>query len=420
MTTATAGGSDTDRLGDRYRLGALLASGGMADVYRATDEALEREVAVKVLRQIAGGDDAQARFVHEARLLAGLSHTGLVTVLDAGFEDERPFLVMELVEGRTFEQLCAGRPCDEQVVEDVGAQIAQALSFVHGRGIVHRDVKPANVLIGADGRVKLADFGIARLAGRDAEFTRTGFIMGTVRYVSPEQVRGAELTGAADVYSLGLVLLEALTGKREYGGTDLEAVQERLRRPPRLLAEVSPRWAALLGAMTALDPADRPSAAEVAERLRSATTEPVAATRRLPPAPATPPRVARPVPQHWWVLAGAATVFLVLLLVAAFASGSGGSVAGDPTSAGSAEVGGSLADVPDTAPELADRVDAVDRAVDDGDPRRARKAIDELVAATARARVAGELSAEEAEAILRAAAELLRELPEPRDRGPAR
>ena len=288
MTAASTGGTETELLGGRYRLGALLGAGGMADVHRATDEALQREVAVKMLRPIAGGSKGRDRFIAEARMLAGLSHSGLVTVLDAGFDAERPFLVMELVEGQTLAEVCAG-PCDPERVESVGTQVAETLAFVHSRGIVHRDVKPGNVLIGPAGKVKLADFGIARLVDQDSGFTRTGFAMGTVAYVSPEQVRGETVTGASDTYSLGLVLLEALTGKREYDGNDLDAAQARLLREPRIGDDLPHNWPLLLREMTALDPADRPSPAQVAERIRAWHSALIPATQALPTDPITTP-----------------------------------------------------------------------------------------------------------------------------------
>jgi eukaryotic-like serine/threonine-protein kinase len=281
VTTATTGGSETEVIGGRYRLGALLGAGGMADVHRATDEALHRQVAVKMLRPIAGGSEQRARFIAEARMLAGLSHTGLVTVLDAGFDAERPFLVMELVEGPNLAVVCKS-PCDSERVESIGAQVAETLDFVHSRGIVHRDVKPGNVLLGQSGHVKLADFGIARLVDQDSGFTRTGFAMGTVAYASPEQVRGETVTGASDVYSFGLVLLEALTGRREFDGNDLVAAQARLLRPPRIQDDLPHNWPLLLREMTALDVADRPTAAQVAARIRSWHTGPMPATQAMP------------------------------------------------------------------------------------------------------------------------------------------
>jgi serine/threonine protein kinase len=288
VTAVTTGGSGTEVVGGRYRLGELLGAGGMADVHRATDEALHRQVAVKLLRPLAGGRDERARFITEARMLAGLSHTGLVTVLDAGFDDERAFLVMELVDGPNLAQVCSSR-CDPQQVESVGAQVAETLAFVHSRGIIHRDVKPANILLGRAGKVKLADFGIARLVDQDSGLTRTGFAMGTVAYVSPEQVRGDPLTGAADVYSLGLVLLEALSGRREYDGGDLAAAQERLARAPSIPDDLPHPWPLLLREMTALDPQDRPTPEQVVARIRSWHTAPIPVTQAYRADPTTVP-----------------------------------------------------------------------------------------------------------------------------------
>ena len=217
-------------LRDRYVLESLLGSGGMADVHRATDTTLERSVAVKVLRDVAGDESARHRFVAEARTLAGLSHRNLVTVLDAGIgeDDDRPFLVMELVEGRSLADALEDGPLTPEDAAAVGAQVAAALTYAHGRGVVHRDVKPGNVLLGGDGRVKLADFGIARLLGDTARHTRTGTAIGTAAYLAPEQVRGEDVTGAADTYALGLVLLEALTGRRAFPGSPTEAALARL------------------------------------------------------------------------------------------------------------------------------------------------------------------------------------------------
>jgi serine/threonine protein kinase len=296
VTTTPAKGGDTGLIGGRYRLGELLGTGGMADVHRATDEFLHRQVALKVLRPIAGGDDARARFVAEARLLAGLTHTGLVMVLDAGFEAESPFLVMELVDGPTLADVCADG-CDARRVGSIGVQIAETLDFVHSRGIVHRDVKPANVLLGPDDRAKLADFGIARLVDQESHYTRTGFAMGTIAYVSPEQVRGDQVTGAADVYSLGLVLLEALTGRREYPGNDMHAAQTRLTRHPHLDDGLPDAWSSLLREMTALDPHDRPTPAQVAARIRAWPTGQIPATRALPADPTTIPLL-QTAPSH--------------------------------------------------------------------------------------------------------------------------
>ncbi|WP_300640602.1 serine/threonine-protein kinase [Nocardioides sp.] len=252
-------------LRERYRLEARLGSGGTADVHRATDTTLQRPVAVKLLRDVAGDASDRGRFVAEARTLASLSHRNLVMVLDAGIgdEDDRPFLVMELVEGRALSDALRQGPLPAREVARIGAEVAAGLAFAHERGVVHRDVKPGNVLLSDDGRVKLADFGIARLIGDTVRHTRTGTAIGTAAYLAPEQVRGEDVTGCADVYALGLVLLEALTGQRAFPGSATEAALARLHRDPDVPDDLPAGWPALLRAMTAADPAARPTTAEV-------------------------------------------------------------------------------------------------------------------------------------------------------------
>ncbi|MFC5730175.1 MULTISPECIES: serine/threonine-protein kinase [Nocardioides] len=290
-------------LAGRYQLGTTLGRGGMADVYRATDRLLSRTVAVKVLRETAGDESDRARFVTEARTLAGLSHSGLVMILDAGFgqdtgtstapagaaqgtSTDHPFLVMELVDGRTLAQAIAAGPLSLEEVASIGSKVADALAHVHAHGVVHRDVKPGNVLLGRGGQVKLADFGIARLLGDSARHTRTGHTIGTAAYLAPEQVSGQDVSGSADVYSLGLVLLEAVTGRIEYPGPPMEAAVARLNRPPRPPEDLPAPWRQLLADMTAMDPVQRPDAPQVAERLRDQRTEPI-------PVPDAPPHATR-------------------------------------------------------------------------------------------------------------------------------
>lgn len=259
-----------DALDGRYALDALIGRGGMADVYRATDQVLEREVAVKVLRGDAAADTDRARFREEAQMVAALDHPGLVSVLDAGVAaDDVPYLVMDLVEGTSLAGFCRGKRVAGHRVAFVGAELAAVLSYVHGHGIVHRDVKPSNILVGRDGIIRLADFGIARLVADPTGHTVTGTTIGTAAYIAPEQVRGEPATAASDVYSLGLVLLEALTGTRAYPGGPMEAALARLQAAPLIPASLPTGWPALLTQMTASDPTERLTMAEVEPVLRA-------------------------------------------------------------------------------------------------------------------------------------------------------
>ncbi|MDP3711732.1 MAG: serine/threonine-protein kinase [Mycobacteriales bacterium] len=310
-----------DRLvAGRYLLTAVLGRGGSAEVWRAHDEALDRWVALKLVTA-SGGDDA-ARVGDEARLLARLSHPGLVPVYDAGTDEAaRPWVVMELVEGETLADAIRRGAQDPLTTAALGRTLADALAYVHGQGMVHRDVKPANVLLGREGRVRLTDFGIARLIDA-AKVTATGFTVGTASYLAPEQVTGSVVGPPADVYALGLVLLEALTGEREYPGTAVEVALARLHRQPAVPDSLPTGWPGLLRAMTALEPEKRPSAGAVATELGhvvaggTATTvlpaarpapRPAAADRTtvLPRVPAAAPApVAAPSRNGWkWAVA---------------------------------------------------------------------------------------------------------------------
>lgn len=260
----------------RYRLDTLVGRGGTAEVWRATDTQLDRTVALKLVTSLH--DEAAARAADEARTLAQLSHPSLVQVYDAGTDHSgRPWVVMEFVEGTTLADAIRERPLADQRVAAIGAAVADALAHVHARGLVHRDVKPGNVLLGEAGTVKLADFGIARLIDA-ARVTSTGMMIGTASYLSPEQVSGEEVGPPADVYSLGLMLLETLTGTREYDGPPVEAAMARLHRPPALPDTLPHGWVPLLEAMTARYAADRPAASDVADALRDLAAGEVSTT----------------------------------------------------------------------------------------------------------------------------------------------
>ena len=260
---------------DRYELRGRLGRGGMGTVYRAYDRQLERLVAVKVFAAGDAGDDARRRA--EATALARVSHPNLVTLLDAHLTlegDPGPsFLVMELVDGEDLRSRLDHGPLPADEAAAIAAGIAEALVAVHGAGMVHRDLKPANILLGDTSvpggmpHAKLADFGIAHLIGAE-RLTTAGMIIGTAGYLSPEQADIDEPGPSADIYALGLVTLEALTGRTEYPGTPLEAVTARLARDPRIPASLPEDWRGLLGAMTARDPGIRPTALEVAVMAR--------------------------------------------------------------------------------------------------------------------------------------------------------
>ena len=251
---------------NRYELTELLGRGGMADVHRARDRVLGRDVALKLLREV--NDVDVERFRGEARMLARLADRGIVQVLDAGVDGSLPWLALELVEGRTLAAVMAGGPLAPEDVVRLIAPVARGLATAHAAGVVHRDVKPANILVTADDRsAKLTDFGIARLIDATAHLTVTGTTIGTAAYLAPEQVRGDHITGAADVYALGLLLLEALTAQRAYPGPAVEAALARLTRQPLIPTSLPPGWSGLIAAMTAADPTERPDASFVAQRL---------------------------------------------------------------------------------------------------------------------------------------------------------
>lgn len=263
---------DRSALEEHYELGELIGRGGMADVHRATDRRLGRTVAIKVLRDRATGEEDKARFTAEGRTLASLNHPSLVTLYDAGLDDNHPYLVMEYVDGKPLSaHLRDGRPLAEEPLARIGQQIAEGLAFAHERGIVHRDVKPGNILLTPDRRAKLADFGIARLVDRASSLTLTGHTIGTPAYLAPEQVAGREVTGATDVYALGLVLIEALSGRRPFDGTSAEAAVARLHADPTIPDGIGPGWRRVLSRMTARDAEDRPTAAEAARLLDGLT-----------------------------------------------------------------------------------------------------------------------------------------------------
>ncbi|MBT1637046.1 serine/threonine-protein kinase [Clavibacter michiganensis] len=288
-------------LGGRYRISGLLGRGGMATVHRAVDETLGREVAVKVFATDSADPNEVERQEGEVRMLAGLSHPGLVTLFDVGDDvvGDRAlaFIVMEIVDGTTLADRMKEGPLPGPEVARIGGILADALGYIHRRGVVHRDVKPANVLLARPeepdepAAAKLTDFGIARLVD-GTRLTSTGSIVGTVSYLSPEQALGEAVGAPTDVYALGLVLLECLTGRRTFPGTAAESTMARVVRDPEIPARLGASWVDLLGRMTRRDPATRPTAREVAAELRTgraptaAVDDPTATSTRVMPAAA--------------------------------------------------------------------------------------------------------------------------------------
>ncbi|WP_410634955.1 serine/threonine-protein kinase [Amycolatopsis sp. cmx-4-83] len=254
-----------DVIAGRYEIGSLIGEGATARVYRAVDRELGRAVAVKVYDRHAVAVD-QLRRAREKRLLASVQHPRIVALHDSGTEGDRPYLVMQLVDGENVaERLLAG-PFTAEEVGELAIRLADALAHVHARQIVHRDLKPANVLLGPGGPV-LTDFGIAH-ALDSTRITGTGLVTGTAAYLAPEQILGEQAGPPADVYALGLILLECLTAQREFPGTLAESAMARLHRAPRVPADTPAPLADTLRRMTAREPADRPAAAEIPELLR--------------------------------------------------------------------------------------------------------------------------------------------------------
>ena len=217
----------------RYELEKLVGSGGMSNVFRAHDRLLERTVALKILHeQYTRDEDYVERFRREARAVAQLAHPNIVTVIDRGEQDGRQYIVFEYIDGENLKELTSRGPLEPQDAIQLALQVARALSFAHERGLVHRDVKPQNVLLNDDGQAKVTDFGIARSLDVHG-VTQTGTVLGTSDYIAPEQARGQKVDPKTDIYSLGAVLYELLTGEVPYSGDNFVAVAMRhVNEPP--------------------------------------------------------------------------------------------------------------------------------------------------------------------------------------------
>jgi hypothetical protein len=300
-------------IGGRYELADRIGGGGMADVFRAHDRTLDCDVAVKVMRPAFANDAEFAeRFHREAEAMGSIEHPNIVRVLDSGASADGPYIVMELVRGGTLWDLMRARVrVDQYVAAQIAAAIADGLEAAHVRGVLHRDLKPDNVLLDGEGRPKIADFGIARLAAATA-ITRAGELLGTPQYLAPEQMSGDIVDERADVYALGVILYEMLTGARPTGGrTPSEIVSRRLRvdpRPPSRLVAITPALNALVLRALARDPA---------RRIRRAADLRAALLAITPPAPRVP-TTARVVQLRW---PSPAPVLAAFALVAAFIRG---------------------------------------------------------------------------------------------------
>ncbi len=273
-------------LNNRYRVDGALGNGGMAQVYCGTDTLLRRRVAIKVLRdQYSSDDDFVKRFSFEAQSAAKLSHPNIVNIYDFGREGSAYYIVMELVDGSTLGDLLRdGGALPEPVAVDYAIQIASGLAYAHRQGLMHRDVKPANILVTQDDVVKLSDFGIARAVSEHTlGVTQPGMVMGSVSYISPEQAQGHDIDERSDLYSVGVVLYQMLTGKLPFSGENpvavaLKHVSEPAPRIDPKRSGVSPAVAAIVARLLSKEPSDRfASATELASALREARERPQAA-----------------------------------------------------------------------------------------------------------------------------------------------
>ncbi len=250
--------------GDRYRLQLKIAIGGMGEVWQAEDELIKRQIAIKILKEEYVSDpNFLERFRTEARSAALVEHEGIANVYDYGEDSNSAYLVMELVPGESLSRVIERekRLTDVKVL-DIIAQTARALAAAHSRGLIHRDIKPGNLLITPDGKVKITDFGIARV-GDQVPLTKTGQVMGTVQYLAPEQATGKASTPATDLYSLGVVAYEALSGKRPFSGENQMAIAMAHinEMPPALPDSIDPRVQNLVLSCLAKKPNQRPESA---------------------------------------------------------------------------------------------------------------------------------------------------------------
>ncbi len=368
------------RLDGRYLLHSLIGRGATAEVFAGTDEVLGRAVAIKVFHAHHDDPTTVARQRTEMQLLAGLNHPNLVAIYDARIavpgalptdtanvsDSTHSYLVMEMVQGPTLAARLTMGSLDPAEVRRIGVGMSEALALVHSKGLVHRDIKPANILTSVNGVSKLSDFGIARMLD-SARLTATQDVIGTAAYLSPEQARGQEVGPPTDIYALGLVLLECLTGRREFQGAPLEAGIARLLRDPLIPAQLPAPWPVLITAMTRQDERLRPTARDVAdvltgrlpvERLGGPMAAPPPPPQydrtlqfTLPPAALQPAAAPTPPPKKnrsaaWIAALAALAVVGVLIVVAALASRSNDT----PSDTTNTSTGQSTATGPSSAP----------------------------------------------------------------------
>jgi len=346
----------------RYEREELVGAGGMSSVYRAYDRRLERNVALKVLHERLGADDEHvSRFRHEARAVAQLSHSNVVTVIDRGDDDGRRFIVFEYVDGENLKQLLDRTgPLPVRRALEIAVAVADGLAYAHAHGVVHRDVKPQNILLSREGEIKVTDFGIARSLDAESGLTLTGTVLGTSSYLSPEQASGLRVTPAADIYSLGVVLYELLAGEVPFpGGNQVVVALKHVNEPPPDLLErrpdVPPRLAGAVALALQKDPERRfASMAGFAAELRACLDDveagdtertmvvPPPPLRDEPPPPAT--RVARRPRRRMPLLAAVLGVAVVAAVVVALVLSAGGgspaSVSGGPGTGGAVSLRG--------------------------------------------------------------------------------
>ena len=284
------------RLADRYELVDRIGSGGMAEVWRARDHSLGRDVAVKLLhRHLVEDDSILARFRSEAQSAARLTHPGIVAIFDTVTTEDTDAIIMEMVEGEDLRSIldARGTLAIEDAVE-VTMQLAHALGHAHQNGIIHRDIKPANIIVRPDRRVKLSDFGIAKALG-DTTLTDSGSLVGTVKYLAPEQIEGRPLDGRADLYSLSIVLFEMICGQVPFPSTDLVSAMDRIKRVAPRARTIRPDIPGdlddFLARSLARDPVDRPADA------KTYAASLAAAMRRTAAVDPTPVLSARPAAQ---------------------------------------------------------------------------------------------------------------------------